>query len=232
MEPFAQELLDRARHAHDPGPEDAARVRAKLALRIGAAALATGGSAAAVGRSHGWLLKLVLPSVVVASVLALVLTRGRSPAVETAPVPPAAVSVPVVATAEPTATELPAPTPSDAPVAPANSVPLAAASATAPVRAARPQPSASSDLEAEMALLASAQAAIQRGDFSAALAKLDEHQRSFPGGALSEERTAARVVALCGAGRQSEARALAALFLAHHPSSPLAPRVKNACGAP
>jgi hypothetical protein len=47
---------------------------------------------------------------------------------------------------------------------------------------------------------------------------------------LGEERTAARVVALCGAGRQAEGRSLATTFLARHPSSPLAPRVRSACG--
>ena len=80
-----------------------------------------------------------------------------------------------------------------------------------------------------MALIASAQGAIQRGDFATALAKLDEHQRTFPRGVLSEERTAARVVALCGAGRQGEARSLGAAFLARHPNSPLAPRVRGSC---
>jgi outer membrane protein assembly factor BamD (BamD/ComL family) len=90
----------------------------------------------------------------------------------------------------------------------------------------------SSDILAEMALLGEAQAAIQRGDFAAALSKLDEHTRSFPTGALGEEAAAARVVALCGAGRTDEAESLAKSFLARHPSSPLAPRVKNACGAP
>jgi outer membrane protein assembly factor BamD (BamD/ComL family) len=80
-----------------------------------------------------------------------------------------------------------------------------------------------------MGLLGVAQTAIQRGDYVSALAKLDEHQRSFPSGLLAEERTAARVVALCGANRQAEARALAATFLKQHPTSPLAPRVKSAC---
>jgi outer membrane protein assembly factor BamD (BamD/ComL family) len=83
-----------------------------------------------------------------------------------------------------------------------------------------------------MALLGEAQAAIQRGDFTAALGKLDEHTRTFPSGALGEEAAAARVVALCGAGRAEEAQTLAKTFLARHPSSPLAPRVRNACGAP
>ncbi len=81
-----------------------------------------------------------------------------------------------------------------------------------------------------MALLADAQGAIQRADYGTALARLDEHQRQFPNGVLTEERTAARVVALCGAGHVPEARSLATSFLAKHPSSPLAPRVRSSCG--
>jgi outer membrane protein assembly factor BamD (BamD/ComL family) len=122
------------------------------------------------------------------------------------------------------------PAPIPAPIeAPAPAAPSPATSA----RATRPQASTTApDLEAEVSLLAAAQSAIARGDYATALATLDEHRREFPRGALSEERTAARAVALCGAGRQIDGKALASSFLTRHPSSPLAPRVRSSCGVP
>lgn len=84
-------------------------------------------------------------------------------------------------------------------------------------------------LSAESALLAQAQRDLSAGDSTRALATLDAHAKRFPGGALSPERDAARVIALCNAGAPEKARELAAAFLAAHPSSPLAPRVRAAC---
>jgi hypothetical protein len=242
MDPFARELLDRARDAHDPAPGDQARVRAKLAARIGAVALAAGatraGAKAAGMGSASWLLKILLPVLLVLAAGGMLLRRDRS---EERPI-----VVPVVAATSPAASAAAMDVAAEAPLAqsaaaiaaPVDSPPAPSASAApapvaAPARSNVPTAAASatSSLEAEMALLASAQAAIQRGDYASALAKLDEHQRAFPGGVLGEERTAARVVALCGAGRQAEARALGVSFLARHPGSPLAPRVRSSCAS-
>jgi hypothetical protein len=52
----------------------------------------------------------------------------------------------------------------------------------------------------------------------------------FPSGALAEERDASRVLALCAAGRAAEARVIATDFLAKHPRSPAASRVRASCG--
>jgi hypothetical protein len=81
----------------------------------------------------------------------------------------------------------------------------------------------------EAVLLRSANAALARGDATAALARLSEHEARFPRGALVEERHAARVFALCASGRADEARALASTFAAANPRSPLLPRVRSAC---
>jgi hypothetical protein len=62
------------------------------------------------------------------------------------------------------------------------------------------------------------------------LALLDDHRARFPGSALSPERDAERIFALCAAGRTSAARSAAASFLASHPSGPLASRVRSSCG--
>jgi hypothetical protein len=62
-------------------------------------------------------------------------------------------------------------------------------------------------LAEEVALLSRAQAAIRNGKPTVALDVLNEHERKFGNGLLSEERIAARVRALCALGRTSEADA-------------------------
>jgi len=232
MDPFARELLDRSRHAHEPTEEDRVRVRAKLAARIGAGVLVAGGTAKTLGSGWwSWFVKASLPFVLVVGVAAYMLLRshagGSGPKVVSTEVPAAD----SVATPAETVAETPAPSASEPASTPQDSAPpVAAPPPVASSHSPRARPSASPDLEAEVALLASAQSAIQRGDYATALGRLDEHQRTYPAGVLGEERTAARVMALCGAGRRAEARTLATAFLARHPSSPLAPRVKSSCG--
>lgn len=87
----------------------------------------------------------------------------------------------------------------------------------------------SSDLSREARALSVVQRAVRDGRSSEALALLDQQDRDFPQGELRQERVAARVVALCAAGRASEARALAASFLAQAPRSPLAARMRTVC---
>jgi hypothetical protein len=86
-----------------------------------------------------------------------------------------------------------------------------------------------SGLDVELALLRDAHTALRDGDGAGALALLREHARRFPAGALSEERDAARVLALCKVGRVAEARDVASRFLREHPRSPQASRVARAC---
>jgi hypothetical protein len=102
-----------------------------------------------------------------------------------------------------------------------------AANGEAPV-AASPS-SALSSLGAETTLLQDARAALDRGDAAGALALLDEHEREFPLGVLTEERLATRVFALCSLGRQAEAQGVAERLLRHAPSSPLRARVLQSC---
>ncbi|WP_433934430.1 hypothetical protein AB3662_07720 [Sorangium cellulosum] len=47
---------------------------------------------------------------------------------------------------------------------------------------------------------------------------------------LSTEREASRAIALCRSGRAASGRAIAAKLLARSPGSPLATRVRAACG--
>ena len=73
------------------------------------------------------------------------------------------------------------------------------------------------------------QGALRSGNANGALSKLESYDRRFPGGMLRAEADAARVFALCGAGRADKARAAAARFAQRYPSSPAAARVQAAC---
>jgi hypothetical protein len=81
----------------------------------------------------------------------------------------------------------------------------------------------------EVAMLRRAQSALAKGDPNASLRAIDAIETSHPSGALREETSAARVLALCAAGKTSEAKAEAARFLAQWPSSVQAGRVRGSC---
>jgi hypothetical protein len=86
-----------------------------------------------------------------------------------------------------------------------------------------------STLGAETSLLEAAHAALSRGDASSALALLERHEHEFPTGALVEERLAAKVFALCQAGRKADATRAAARLLRLSPSTPFRARVLDSC---
>jgi RNA polymerase sigma-70 factor, ECF subfamily len=64
-------------------------------------------------------------------------------------------------------------------------------------------------LSQELELMGRARAALREADPARALALLDEHARRFPSGTLAQERERSRLTALCEAGLESEAEALA-----------------------
>lgn len=216
-----------------------ARVRARVLARAGAGvaiasatALGSSSTAAKTALAAGVLFKCAA-AVGVASVVALVAvgtglvprpfadggsrpqTRGAtlsSTPVTRAPAPPVTTAAPVQ----------PAPEYVVEPViVTANPRPVP----RAPAPPATPAPASS--LEVETALLARAQAELRAGHPDRALATLDDAE--LKGGVLREEQRAGRVLALCAAGRTSEARAEAARFLAESPQSPMAERVRSSC---
>jgi hypothetical protein len=83
-------------------------------------------------------------------------------------------------------------------------------------------------LQAELGLVRAAHDALRAGQPAAALARTEEHRREYPDGALSEERDALRVCAICALGR-GDAETEAQAFLASHPSSPFVTRIREAC---
>jgi hypothetical protein len=82
------------------------------------------------------------------------------------------------------------------------------------------------DPDAEVALISSAQQALER-DPRRALAALDEHERRFARGVLAEEREVLRFDALVALGQSSQARSCARAFVARFPSSPQRARLQN-----
>jgi hypothetical protein len=84
-------------------------------------------------------------------------------------------------------------------------------------------------IEAETRALRSALADLRDGRADRALASLDAQIARFPEGVLAEERSEARIMALCAVDRTGEAREAAARFLAEYPRSVLAGRVRASC---
>ena len=81
----------------------------------------------------------------------------------------------------------------------------------------------------ETQALAEIQDALSRKDPNLAWSLLQEQERRFPSGQLGEERAAAKVMALCAAGRYIEAEQVRASFVASYPNSPLTKRVNRGC---
>jgi hypothetical protein len=84
-------------------------------------------------------------------------------------------------------------------------------------------------LAEEVALLNAARRELAGGHGAQALALVERHARRFPDGALRQERTAAKVLALCELGRVESAAALARALLAAAPESPLRQRLEQSC---
>src|SRR5262249_32536558 len=107
--------------------------------------------------------------------------------------------------------------------------PVFSGSAAPGVRApVAPKQEAGQDpLAVETRRLREVHAALRDGNPNRALALLDQ---ASDGMELGEERAPARIVALCRLGRMNEGRAAMAAFVAEHPRSPHADRVRRACG--
>jgi hypothetical protein len=135
------------------------------------------------------------------------------------------------------ASESPAPAPGSVEPEP-GFVPLAPPEQVTAVIATGAQSTTASDipnatrgrsLAAETAQLREVQRAIRDGAPARALQLLDQDDARFARGVLAQERSAARVQALCKQGRGEAARAEAARFEAHWPNSVLLGRIRAEC---
>jgi len=163
------------------------------------------------------------------------------------PLPASAPSLPQAKAPLSKAPEIPTPQHvEEPPVAPAreNERPhhkLGASAAHGTNGAPRPSPDAAqaavssnaarSRFAAERLLIDAARSALARGDGSAALKALSQHQQEFPAGALAEERDALNVQSLAAIGRMNEAGEQAGRFRKRYPTSLLLPIVDRAVGA-
>jgi len=244
--PETRALLDAARSGDEPTPEDHARVKrrvwAQIGVAVGAAAGASAGAAAsnagatgakavAASAARAWLTWKGLAVVAVAAGVgagAYALARAWS-------APPQSSGVVQIASPTAAGSTVPAATPpaDSASATPADSTPVVdvgqlPVAAPPSASGAAAAPASSGSLQDELALIRAADAALRAGNPARALALTDEHARRFPRGALSEERAGMRILALCAMGNASSSGAAA--FLASHAGSPLAPRIRTACG--
>jgi hypothetical protein len=91
-------------------------------------------------------------------------------------------------------------------------------------------PAMAGDLRDEIAAVDSARAALSAGDASRALEVLRRYEARYASGSFRPEATAIRIEALVKLGRQSEARTLAARFVAEQRGTLLAKRVAELVG--
>ena len=104
---------------------------------------------------------------------------------------------------------------------------------SAPASTSTPAAShASPEVDEEVRLVGLAYSLLRDGAPARALAVLEEHERRFPDGKLTELRKVTRVLALCQSGRVADARTERDRFLSLYPRSPYSNRVRSACSDP
>lgn len=255
--PESRSIIDDAVGADLPASADKERVRGRLALKLGVAAgvaATTGVKAASAAAGGGGTAALALKLFGIfggiAAIGAGVYVFQNDKSAERAVVPPTPTTLsagPGVATTPPQGAPVaqpPAPEPTDdapkaagsasvstlSPAAPSARRAVVAPTASAPAASAPVLPTAAP--EGEAALIERAERAIAAGDGLTALGALDAHRRLHREGKLADQREALEPVALCTTARSSTAREAAERYLAAHPRSSQADRIRRVCGLP
>lgn len=216
---------------------DSEQAQARRIALLGASAALTataGASAAKGGLFHGLLTKWVGLGLLTTAIAAGIAARALStPEHAVTPSVRAVLAEhPIQAPAAPAAKdEAQAPT-VEAPASPGiaiDSLPSATPD-EAPLAAAKPGaarvPSTPSTLADEVSSLREAREALAAGQTQRAFAALDAYVQRFPGGHLGLEAEELRIEALSRSGNTAAASARARTFLAAHPTSPYAPRLR------
>ncbi|MEM7152858.1 MAG: hypothetical protein AAF799_08445 [Myxococcota bacterium] len=138
--------------------------------------------------------------------------------------PPPAPPTPVPQTPSEAPTAVPPSTPSPSPSRPPHRTRRPPSS---PKPSAAPEP-AEPSLAEELALFRRATLMVER-DPARALELLERHRQRFPQGTLRTEGQVLRARALCALGRTEEATRLRDGFIAQHPGSALATRMRSVC---
>ena len=225
-------------------PSAAARTRALGIASVAAGTVATIGVAAGAGaaapKAAGLaglaVFKWVVIGVAVAGAATTVVVVRPDPepvvvvttSTKASPVAPAKATAAVAPTPQVTAAaearvEPPAISPADLRAAP--SAPAPVAPRATPVAAAPAAP-ASGSLPAEIAALDRARKALEGGDPAQALTLVDAYQSQYPNGTFSEEAEVLRIEALAKRGDRARATSAGQRFLAAHPTSPHAARIR------
>lgn len=97
---------------------------------------------------------------------------------------------------------------------------------------ATPAPAAVPPAESETSYIKRAETAIDTGDGIASLQTLDDHRKFYPEGILAGRREVLRVIATCTVGRVPAAREQGEKYLAEHPRTMEAARIRRVCGVP
>jgi len=219
--PRAREILRSGRELNRPTDADRERVDKALRERLGAALLLMEAGKAPPTFRPRW--PFVASCVVGAGLVGggiFFVTRRPSFVSSGPPAVVSAVASSRAAVPSPPAIQPPVPETPEAPKA------SALVSSERPVTASAR--SVDDRLSQEVVLLARATSSLHSGRAADALKTLDEYQRRFPNGKLTEERRAARAQALCALGRQSEAESELARLA---PNSLAAARAKQVCDA-
>jgi hypothetical protein len=217
LSPKARALVEAGKGAGRPTAADRERIQAALRSRLGPDALgpeASGASASSGVASWPLVAGVIAALGAVGGLLFFALQSPELPKRPPMVVRSAITAAPAIASASSAAVEAPSPPVSAAPV-------VASSEAPAPVVRSKQD-----RLAQEVALLSSATKSLNAGRAAEALKVLDEHQRKFPGGLLTEERRAARAQALCSLGRISEGKSELARLA---PRSPAAARAQQVC---
>jgi hypothetical protein len=227
----------------EPPKGGATRLLAALAAPMGTSGGTAGGQHApthppppvTTTLAAKWAL-VAVGTVALGGALAIVAARGPS----TTQHPGSATSAVHAQPAEAPTTE-PAPTAAEGVAAPATSAepartnpsPVANAPVTAPTSKLRvnllPR-GATPSIAREVESLDAARTRLHLGDARGALSALDQYDADAPRGALSQEATLLRIQALVKAGDPAAARRLGLRFLAAHPGTPHAERVRALIG--
>jgi hypothetical protein len=240
LSPTARRLFELARGQDQPDDVARNRVARALSARIATGAgltalgVAVAKSAAGMGMiaAKSTLVVGVTGALVAASWLGWRTVRPADAPVAS-PHPAALVAKPVLAVHQeerPSSELLPSVASSESATLPVQRKP--ARPSAHPGSSTRPSAGAPDDgLRAETEALRLAQQALRDKMPEQALRLLDEQDLRFPDGLLRQERSAARILALCQLGRVEEARAQALRFERLWPRSALLGRVRSACWA-
>lgn len=203
LSPEARALLDAGRAATRPTTADRERIAAALQARLGDGHLpsdvqaprATAAPPAAASTLSWPLISAIVAGLVVSGAAGVYASRSPSTVPVAVVAPASAAPAPAQTTPAPPAGGIGHDPPIEPP--PPVQAPVATPSSRRPA----------DRLAEEVAILSRAETELHAGRYAGALRVLEEHQRKFPRGTLSQERTAARIRALCGLGRTSEANA-------------------------